>query len=244
MRKPSEAMVYILLFLMLILFAIIVIVSSGWAEPIGVTVGWNTTETAVAPGAANSSAEGGSISTVQFNVSQQSSIWKGYVGNITGQLSLQDSDNYTLYDWSLTSFSGEVYASRGSTISWNTVNCSNTTMLEAEDALLGIPAANIDSVNSTFKNTIHSTFSVGAVAITNSSCPSIATNINGTSQILSENADFQEIAIDDDTNIVFVTLLEQDQQGFDSANYDFQMIIPDSYSESTQTTYYFWAELV
>ena len=70
----------------------------------------------------------------------------------------------------------------------------------------------------------------------------IATYVNDVAQVVDENADFQEILLSDGVNLVFTTLLEDSQQGFDLNNYDFQIIVPDDPSD-TSTPYYFYAEL-
>ncbi|MEA2037225.1 MAG: hypothetical protein U9O94_06955, partial [Nanoarchaeota archaeon] len=62
---------------------------------------------------------GGFIYTVNLDGEAQNSRWKAYVGNITSTFVLDDSDGYTIFDWSLTTaISGEVYASRASSINW------------------------------------------------------------------------------------------------------------------------------
>ncbi len=243
MRKISEAMVYILLFMLIIIFIIIVAVSLGLAAPVGIGISGNITDNGPSYGSASSDAEGGTITTLLLNVSQQATSWKGYVGNITGQLALRDSSNYSIYNWEISSISGEVYASRASSITWTLLNCTNQSMIEAEDSVMGIPTTEINSLNKTFNNFIHKEFYVSSIEIANSSCPAIATNINSTVQAFSESAYFQEVLLDDDSSIVYVNILEQDIQGYNSNRFDFQFVLPDSYSEASATTYYFWAEI-
>ena len=243
MMKPSEAVIQILILVLIILLIVLFMANFGYADPVGVDVDSNSTDTGPSRPPANHSAEGGTITTLLLNVSQQSTYWKGYVGNISGQLALQDSSNYTLYDWTLSSITGEVFASRSSAINWSDIGCTNVSMMESEDSALGIPATEVETINKTFNGTTHKTFTVAGVTITNSTCPSIFTNVNSTSQSSSESALFQEILLDDEDDLVFVTIMEQDETGYNNQTYDFQFIIPDTYSSATQTTYYFWAEI-
>jgi hypothetical protein len=243
MRKPGLAILQILIILLIVVLFIILFVSFSFALPVGITISSNTTENGSTLSPGQSSAEGGTITTLLVNVSAQTTSWKGYVGNVTGRIALKDSSNYSLYDWVLSSVAGEVYASRSSTIVWQNVNCSNSSLLTSEDAFLGMPLANIDTINKTFNGTIHKTFVVGSRSITNSTCPSIALNINNTAQSPSEQASFQEIALYDGSSNVYSATIENNLYGFDNQTYDFQMIVPDSYAETTATTYYFWVEL-
>ncbi|RJQ15477.1 hypothetical protein C4573_04945 [Candidatus Woesearchaeota archaeon] len=243
MRRPSEAIWQILLLLLIILLIVIIAVSVRGA-PQGITVISNTTENFTGNSPAQVNASGGTITTINFNATQQTYRWKGYVGNVTGKVALRDSNNYSLYDWSITSITGEVYASRANAITWTAVNCTNATIMASENTALGINSSSIDSINNTFNGTTHRSFYVGTQHIVNSTCPSIATNVNNTAQSLSESSYFQEVLLDDDTAMIYTTILELDITGFDSQSYDFQLIVADSESESTATTYYFWAELV
>lgn len=244
MRKPSQAIVQILLLLMAVIMIIVVVVSLGLAVPVGIGIISNTTNFGPVNEPANSSAEGGTITTLFINISKQATNWKGYVGNVTGQLSLRDSLNYSIYDWKISSITGEIYASRLSSIAWEKINCTNLSMIEEEDSALGIPHNSIDSINRTFNRSIHTSFYVSTIFIENSTCPAIATNINSTIQEYSESSFFQEILLDDGSGLVFVNIIEQGIEGYNKQAYDFQMIVPDSHSTSTATTYYFWAEII
>ncbi len=45
---------------------------------------------------------GGYIYTVLINTTSQNPRWKAFVGNVSGKISLDNANNYTIYDWSLT----------------------------------------------------------------------------------------------------------------------------------------------
>src|SRR3989338_3554648 len=68
---------------------------------------------------------GGYIFTTSLNSVQQNTRWKGYVGNVSGTLTLDDANDNTLFQWSLSTVTGEVYATRASgNINWSGINCT------------------------------------------------------------------------------------------------------------------------
>lgn len=214
------------------------------AQPQGVDILFNETDNvSPQPGTAISTL-GGSFTTLVLNVTQQNPRWKAYVGNVTGTLVLQDSNDISIYDWALASITGEVYASRNDTVNWGSIQCLTDSVLNTEEAFLNITTSAVDSINNTFNNTVHATFWTGSTQITNSTCRAIATYVNDTAQTPSETADFQEILLDDGTYLVYATILEQDQAGYDiSQSFDFQMIIAEDEFSGSPTPYYFYAEI-
>ncbi|MBR9677124.1 hypothetical protein GOV04_03215 [Candidatus Woesearchaeota archaeon] len=186
---------------------------------------------------------GGYITTLLLNTSQQVQNWKAYVGNVTGKLTLDDSDNWTIYDWTGITIVGEVYISRNQTVQWTTVNCTNTTEKETEDTFIGNNAANDDSINKTFSATTHASLTVAGRPIQNSSCYSIATYLIDNAQTISEASLYQEILLSDNLgNLVYTTLLNDDTTGYNNESYDFQAMVADSQA-ATAITYYFYVEL-
>jgi hypothetical protein len=189
---------------------------------------------------------GGSFTTLILNVTQQNPRWKAYVGNVTGSLTLDDSNNFTIYNWNLATISGEVYTSRNSSLNWANVACADSSIVIGEDISLNLTSSKVDSINRTFVNTsrIHKRFYVGTTLITNSTCRAITTYVNDTAQTVSEDASFQEVLLQDGSNLVYATLLEQDAEGYsDGKTFDFQMIVAEDEYLETPTTYYFYAEI-
>lgn len=213
------------------------------AAPQGVTITYNYTEEAPIRPADSHIAKGGSFTTLVLNVTSQTSKWKAYVGNVTGKLTLDNSQGNTIYDWALTVVQGEVYVSRNNSVNFTSLSCATPANILAEEAFLNINSSVDDSINKTFRQKIHKSFVVGGTGtIQNSTCYAIATYVNDTAQPASENATFQEILLSDGKNLVFVTLLENHKLGFDIGIYDFQIIVPDDPSLAS-TPYYFYAEL-
>ncbi|MFC1648276.1 hypothetical protein ACFL1B_02345 [Nanoarchaeota archaeon] len=214
------------------------------SQPAGATISSNTTDTPTPPSAGSLATAGGSFTTLLLNVTSQTPRWKAYVGNITGQLTLQDSNDQAIYDWELASITGEVYASRNGSIVWESIECAARSTIEAEDAFLNISVTKIDSINNTFNDTIHKTLQVAGLEIANSTCPAIATYVGSAKQVADENADFQEILLQDGTQLIYATILEQDSAGYAAGKtFDFQIIMAENEFAGTPTTYYFYAEI-
>jgi hypothetical protein len=216
---------------------------SVFSVPQGPTVTSNTTESAsVSPGL-NITTAGGSFTTLVLNITMQNFRWKAYIGNVTGKLTLDDARNSTIYDWTLATVTGEVYSTRASsTPDWGNIGCASDSVLSQEETALSITTSSEDSINNTFSSTTHKSFEVAGVSITNSSCRAISTYVNDSSQSGTESDLFQEVLLDDNTNIIYTTILEQDASGYSNAPLDFQMIVADV-EGSSSTTYYFYVEI-
>jgi hypothetical protein len=201
---------------------------------------------------------GGYIFTTKLDSIQQNSRWKAYVGNVTGTLTLDDAYDNTIYQWSLTSIAGEVYATRASgNINWSGINCtwiaawgdsmdfnlsnasivSNRTPEHDENIALNHTSVD-DNITATFaSNTNHSAITIGTVVIGKDECYTIQTWQRDAAQSFSDSdeANFTEILLYDGAfnksggNIVYATFIENDKTGFDSTEtYDFQMILPEN----------------
>jgi len=215
------------------------------ALPAGPVIITNSTTNASPRQATQITTAGGSFTTLVLNATTQTPRWKAYVGNVTGKLALADANNKSIFDWRLSSVTGEVYATRNTTIDWYSVSCADQTLIANEDAGLNMSSANPDTINKTFVNRVHKRFYVGAVLIQNSTCQAIATYINGSAQAATENATFQEVLLKDSSSrLVYSTLISQNTTGFDNSKYDFQMIVAENEFQETPSTYYMYVELI
>ncbi|HLC78403.1 MAG TPA: hypothetical protein VJH92_04720 [Candidatus Nanoarchaeia archaeon] len=190
---------------------------------------------------------GGNISTFNITATVQNPRWKGFVGNMTGRFTLDDAAGQTIFDWTLSTVTGRVYAtSNSSTIGWPTINCSNSTFLNTENTIMAHSNVN-DNITKTFNATndsfygTHNAFFVGAVSIGANSCPTLNTYISDVSQ----NTDFEEMALYSAPNTVYATILEEDTVGYNGQRFDFQMIVPDNGSAgyTSAIPYYVYVEL-
>jgi len=197
--------------------------------------------------------------------------WQGYYGNVSGTITLDDASNYSMYNWTLASPEGEVYASNSSSVTWTNVQCFNFTALGnytnyTEDAeqkgatnLYGknlsmletefnISWDDMDGVNETFNFTqegdVHNQFYVGNLEFTAGEC--LFTRIFGDSG-QGENDEFEEILLwDPDSNsTIFASLLENNVLGFDNTPKDFEMMVLENGNngDTAITNYWFYIEI-
>src|SRR3989338_5778472 len=224
------------------------------AAPIGptVTAVGNETKPTAAGTKVNGSFEGntsgGHIFTTNLDSQQQNVRWKGYVGNVTGTLVLDDASDNTLFSWTLSStLTGEVYATRASgNINWTGINCtwiadgrfnktmdmlnyssSNRTPEHDENEALSHTNAD-DNITATFATTStnHSSLTIGSVVIGKDECFTLQTYQKDSAQTFADSTDanFTEIILYDGAynrsngNVVYATIVEQNDKDYDSAD--------------------------
>ena len=240
-RKGMKANLLVVSLLFVLLAILAPLVAAAPVAPDAINVTANETKGAVANKFVNIS--GGYIATLNLTAAVQNPRWKGFVGWIDGRFTLQDASGSTLYDWTLASITGEIYATRASgTITWANIGCADTANVTAEDTAMEHNSSVSDSINSTFTyNGNAKTFVTAGNTITAGTCYATNTYVNNATQALR----FEEVILSDYTNIVFTTVLEQDQTGFDGNAYDFQMIVPENGNETftSKTAYYLYVEL-
>jgi hypothetical protein len=229
------------------LLVMLVIVQLAHAEPVsvaGLQVIGSSTRTI--SGISNISAQGGNVTELRIDALTVTKTWQGYFGNVTGNIHLDDANNNSFYVWgNATSLSGEIYAARNSSIQWATINCTNSTQRTAEEAYLGVNAVDGDSITNTYGGASHPAFNVGLRPITANSCYNTNVYVNGSSQ----NASFYQVLLSDyagnASNIVYATLIENDEFGYNGRQMDFQLMVGENEHDgnSGPTTYYFFVEL-
>lgn len=187
----------------------------------------------------------GTITTMTINVSQQTSSWKAYVGNITGKITLDDADNYTIYSWPVGAAKGEVYATRKSTtVAWASLKCANISVTETEQTSLSHSQAAGDAINRTFTNITHPAFYAGAVAFPAKSCNKSADLYRNDT---ANPSTWHEVLLYDSTNIVYASIINDTAKSYNTKHrFDFQMIVAEnasSVANPAAITYYFYVEL-
>lgn len=224
--------------------AIVVMNLDVGANPNGASIGFNSTSVAASAVAGNRTDVKGSINTIRLSSVQQNTKWKAYVGNTSGKLTLDDANAYTIYDWPTGSVRGEVYASRSSSVTWSSINCTNPGNLTAEESALGITGSASDSIRNTFNWTGHRAFGVGAIAISN--CNSTVTYMNDSNPGQVGTAPFHQALLSDGTAFVYAAIINASGQGYrNDSLYDFQMIVAENTTAgSPALTYFFWVELI
>lgn len=217
--------------LILGLALVIAMASTAYAAPTLADVTTGTPETCNGT-AVNTSvvAQGGNITPMNISGSAQTDAWQGFWGEITGQIILGDNDCNKMYNWSLANLSGEVYLSQSNAVVWATITGEQD--CTTDEALTGTGS---DRTNRTFVNSSLTNWDVGGVVI-NAACQTY-TFVNNASQ----NVSFEEIILDDTTNIVYATKIYADTVGYDGVTHDYQIIVPDNTTSAT-TTYYVYVE--
>lgn len=208
-------------------------------------------------------AEAGNVTQLTISSLSQTQTWQGYYGDVTGTVTLDDAENWTMYDWTLAEPQGEIYASNSSSVTWSNIKCVdysadaaieiNLTTLET---MFGLAADDVDGVDETFNSTgklsdgstDHPIVYVGTNTIAAGSCPAADTyEVDG-----STGTNFIEILLTDTVSIIFTTIIENnivgndtDLYGFDNQTHDFQMLVGDDGhdGDDTVTPYYFFVEL-
>jgi len=208
---------------------------------------------------------GGYIYTLSIQSKIQNKKWKAFVGNVTGKLTLDDGDGYTIFDWPQFSGSvkGEVYATRWPTsVNWSNINCTwgyrrdptqyqNKTVLERENQAMFLNSSD-DNITTTFSYFNHSQLQVGFINIPANNCSSLKTYVNSSRGGPYNEDIFTEVALYDGSNesngkIIYATIIDATNRYAyrNDTNYDFQMILPEngSYLWNSATAYYFYVEL-
>ncbi len=228
------------IFLLLLLF----IINNSYGQPAGANITFNTSETKTPAAAQSLNTSGGSFTTLILSSETQNLRWKAYAGNVTGVLTLDDSGNYSIFQWSASPITGEVFATRNNSINWPNIRCANSTHITSEEVQMNHTTSNSDSINSTFSSTIHRSFYVGVVPITQSTCQTVFTWVNDTAQAASVSAPFQEVLLSDGASLIYGTFIDDNTQGFNFNRYDFQMIVAEKgVGGYPNTRYYFYMEL-
>ncbi len=258
-EKTKESAIILLGVLLLSIYSIMV-----FSTPSGVTITTvrNTSLSETAGTIANYTGNGlgdgsggGYIFYVNVTGNTKNTKWKGYVGNVSGKLTLDDSSGFTIYDWSLSSFSGEIYATRTSaTINWSGIRCAYFNVTEEEGDRLNHTSKN-DNITATFDGTDNTAITVGTTSL--ASCPTTNIYVNDTKDL---NDDFEEVVLYDGpavfnrtaphvddafSNLVYAQILEENAWGFSNATFDFQIIVPENGASTwaSSTAYYFYIEL-
>lgn len=250
MTPHPPAAPIVLLALLCVFFALFTVSQAVNAAPTGASVGNLSTEGSPNPTPDNRSDPKGTITTLLIDAVQQDQFWKAYVGNITGRLSLDNANGYTIYDWALSSTSktGRVYVSRYLAPAFDNVTCANAGNVSAEHVYFNMSVNQSDNIANTFNYSSHSAFTVGTQPFNANTCNSTATYVNDSRQTMDGSQDFQEVILQDSANnIIFMTILSTGV-GYDNETYDFQLIVPESYLSGgalrpAYTTYYFFTEL-
>ncbi len=215
----------------------------------------------------------GSLESIAGNVTEittpegwgKTQAWQGYFGNVSGTIQLADNADNVMYNWSLASPEGQVFASTNNSIGWVNIQCFNFTAtgtyqgesgtggstnlygtnLTQLESRYNVKSNDVDGVDETFyligANT-HNTFYVNANEFSEGECWN--TRINDWTGF-GQDDNFEEVLMYEPTtySVIFAAILNEDVLGFDNRTHDFEMIVlEDGHLTDTATTiYYFYA---
>ncbi len=226
--------------LVFVVSVVLAISAFAAAAPNGVTVSPGTSTRASSTDAGNNSAMAGNITELTISGSSITQSWQGYFGNVTGTIMLADNGDNVMYNWSLASPQGEIYATNASSVTWDDIQCydESNNMTEFEQ-MFGIASGDADGLNETFNLNNHPEFYTNSKHFTAGQCNSTKLfDSTGTGT-------FDEVLLTDGPSLVFASLLRDNANGFDNNPHDFEMmVLEDGHGIDTSSTlYYFWAEL-
>jgi len=180
----------------------------------------------------------GNVTQLDLSGDTITTHWAGFYGNISGNVTLQDSSNNVFYDWTGVGVpAGEIFASSINNVAWAGISCANSTLIAAIDTSLGIAAADADGVFETFAGNIHPGFQVGGVSL--SGCNS--TNAySDTGRVASLY--YQILLVDTNGVAVYTTLINDSATSFTGTSYDFELLVGESDAVGS-TSMYFYIEL-
>lgn len=186
---------------------------------------------------------GSYITTINISTISQNLRWKAFVGWVTGKYALDNVNGSTIYDWTMISTTGNVYATRNSSIiSWSNIVCANNSTMHTENLMMNHTKAS-DNITATFsRSSTHQAFSVGTVSFNASQCPTLNTYVGNTTQ----DTYFEEMALyDGSSSLIYATIMNPGKTGYDSKTYDFQLIVPENglVGFSGATAYYLYVEI-
>ncbi len=251
----------------LFLFALVFMTYGVMAvEPFGATPTVINSSRAPADTAGNNSAIAGNVTELTISGFSNTQSWQGYVGNVSGTIQLADVNDNVLYNWSLASPQGEIYASTNTSLSWTYVQCLNFsadgtyasdtaqagatslfgTNLTQLEAAYNIITDDVDGVNETFTllGSGHDLFYTNNLQFSSGECRN--TRIFNNTGAGADNQ-FEEALLYDPVSraVIFASILDEDALGFDNKPHDFEMLVlEDGHGTNVATTtYFFWVEL-
>ena len=235
----------VILLISLVSAIVLFVIAGVIATPNGANITAINTSTAPATTAGNQSAYAGNVTEMNIFGRSTTQAWQGYFGNVSGVLQLADSSSNVMYNWTMASAKGEIYAANRSSVTWTSIRCFNVSSNATQiDTAFGISATDVDRINQTFNQSGHAAFTTASTSFSAGQCNS--TKIYG----VNGAATFDEVLLADSPthnlgSVVFASIINNDANGFDSKTHDFEMLVPENghNGDTSPTTYFFFVEL-
>lgn len=219
--KNTHGLTSFLMFLVLALISVAIAYAANNVEPSKpTTISFVSNSTNAYPNGTLTNYTRGYIHTINIDEKQPTFKWAGFVGNVTGRFALQDSEGYALYDWTIVTTTGEIYATRegpahgdsipgdgGGIPDWENMACANLANLTAEQGMFNHTVAtgaraNEDAYLQTFTTSVNfPNFYIGETAqITNGSgCYGVNLNTNDSHSVTPGTRDWAQVVLMDQT---------------------------------------------
>jgi hypothetical protein len=260
-------------FLLSVLFVVFLSATVLAVEPFGANLVNITSPSERAPmdtAGHDDNAIAGNITEIDVTGYTITQTWQGYFGNVSGTVQLADNSDNVMYNWSLASPEGEIYASTNNSIIWSYIQCLNfnasgtyaddttnagatsqygTNLTILED-MFGIASDDVDGVDNTFtllgtqengEGLTHDLFYTNNFEFAAGECYS--THLFSASNS-SEDGKFQEVLLYEPStrSVVFTSILdEENPAGFDGNTHDFEMLVLENgHLTDTSPTTYYF----
>jgi len=216
-------------------------------QPFGANITYTNSSRATPDDPTSIPAQAGNVTEINIFGFSTTQSWQGYFGNVSGTIQLADSSDNIMYNWSLASPQGEVYATTSASVEWSSIACFNLSENHiALESAFNISSDDVDGVNETFSNSWpHDLFYTNNVQFNEGQCA--ATSLFDSTGV-SVDDHFEEVLLTDQsssTQVIFTSILDENVLGFDGRPHDFEMLVlEDGHGTDTATTpYYFYVEL-
>lgn len=209
-------------------------------QPFGANVVNLTSSRATPDDATGIPAIAGNVTELSITGFSTTQSWQGYYGNVSGTIQLADSSDNIMYNWSLASPEGEIYATNASTVYWDGIQCySEANNMSYFEGMFGIALDDVDGINETFTLNNHPEFFTNSKQFTTGLCDN--TRLFNSVGV----GTFNEVLLTDGPNLIFTSLLLEDADGFNDVPHDFEMLVLENGHgiDIDPTIYYFWVEL-
>ncbi|PIT84156.1 hypothetical protein COU37_04815 [Candidatus Micrarchaeota archaeon CG10_big_fil_rev_8_21_14_0_10_45_29] len=216
------------------------------ALPVGVTtVSAGTPVTLGALSPISASAWGGNVTELNLSIASVTLHWQGFYGSIVASLQIGTGSglaNGTLKQWNVSNISGQMYASRSSTVDFTVLNSTSSNLSNLDDAFSFLQGANDAAINSG-SNSANPAFNIGQYAVSANSFPLITSRDDSGNEVWNEVI-MRHATDGSPSDFVFVGILNNSGVAFNGDSAHFQIVVPeDSAGDATATTYYFYGEI-
>ena len=229
-----------------ILFSLLILVPIVQADPFGANITW-IRESSMGNGTASDYdiTEGGNITVLNLSVTQATSRWAGYYGNVSGSMSLSDGTS-DFYRWGVMTGDGHVCAGVANNYSWSTLfNISSVSNVDTAWDFSGGSDSAVETFNASLWGTSDTCGNISGSALLR--VPVVKTGPDGLGDTFetcvindagAANTDKWNMLFCVNTNIV-----DANNDFRNSGHSDYELLVPTNETAGAMETFYFFLEL-